>query len=285
MKGLFVVLLVFGLTCSCSTRPDEEAYTNPHAFVYQGEFYPSFMPSCMFSLTADKGAGRLKWTVYTDRDTLRTTAFADSAALSPNDVRTFLAAFDSVPLFRMKSKQQSGTDGITVHNIVSKSGLHNEFTFWSPRKFRDPQEHQLVEAVLGLARRKFTSLKQQEYFESLEQYFDFGLPCRVTSTKPFEVRMYGSLSSSEEAALTQFVHDLPTDKPLLLEMTNFQGMGTMFYPLFQGLLKRNPNVVWVASPKTYAFTQLQEMGVPSSRIDTTTAAGRNRIKTLSAAQK
>lgn len=284
MKWLYVALLGLGFTCSCSTAPVKDEYIAPHAFAYLGEFYPSFMPSCTFVIKTNDGTGRIKLTVFNDRDSLRTALSADSATLDKDDLRFFFTVLDSVPLFKMATKESYGLDGITVYNVVSQDSMHNKFKFWSPRKKGNPQEHKLVEAVIGLSRRKFTSLKQQEYFESLEQYFDFGLPCRITSTEPFEVRIYGWLSSNEEAALNKFVHDLPTAKPVLIDMTNFNGMGTMFYPLFRSLLKRNPDIVWVASPKAHVFAQLHEMGIPSSRIDTTVTGGRNQIKRLSAAQ-
>lgn len=225
----------------------------------------------------------MKLTVFNDRDSLRTVLFADSAALGKDDVRFFFAALDGVPLFKMATQESYGLDGITVYNVVSQDSLHNKFKFWSPRKKGNPQEHHLVEALIGLSRRKFKSLKQQAYFESLEQYFDFGLPCRVTSTKPFEVRIYGGLSLGDDEALNTFLHALPTDKHMLIDLTNFNGMGTRFYPLFQHLLKRNPNVVWVASPKAHGFAQLLELGVARGRIDTTMADGRNTIKRLSKA--
>lgn len=241
------------------------------------------MPSCTFVIKTNDGAGRLKLTVFNDRDSLRTALFADSAALDKEDVRFFFAALDSVPLFKMATKESYGLDGITVYNVVSQDSLRNKFKFWSPRKRGNPQEHQLVEAVIGLSRRKFKSLKQQQYVESLEQYFDFGLPCRVTSTEPFEVRIYGGLSLGDDEALNTFLRGLPADKPLLIDMTNFNGMGTRFYPLFHHLLKRNPNVVWVAYPKAHGFMQLLEIGVARDRIDTTMVDGRNTIKRLSEA--
>jgi hypothetical protein len=141
----------------------------------------------------------------------------------------------------------------------------------------------LVEAVLGLCQRKFTAPKQQAYFESLEQYFDFGLPCKVTSTEPFEVRIYGSLSSNEEQDLNKFVRALPTVKPILIDVTNFDGMGTMFFPLFQRLLAQNTRVVWVASE--WSSKQLREMRVPASRITPTTSDGRVLVRKLSSTTK
>ena len=183
----------------------------------------------------------------------------------------------------MVTREQLGLDGITVYNTISQESAQNKFKFWSPRKNSAPQEHKLVEAVLGLCQRKFTTQKEQEYFESLEQSFDFGLPCKITSTDPFEVRMYGGLSSNEEQELTKFIHQLPSDRPLLIDMTNFEGMGTMFYPLFRSLLARNNQIVWVASK--WSRKQLQEIKVPADRITVSTRAGRSLIQQLSSTRR
>ena len=119
MKGLLVALLGFGFTCSCSTAPVKEEYKGPRAFAYRGEFYPSFMPSCALIIKTKEGAGRVKLTVFNDRDTVRTAVFADSVALNQDDVRSFFAALDSMPLFNMATKESYGLDGITVYNVVS----------------------------------------------------------------------------------------------------------------------------------------------------------------------
>ena len=220
--------------------------------------------------------------VYHYVDTTEVLTFADSATLTKHDINYFLTAVDSLPVLKMKSPEYpGGTDGITVYNNITLDTSRNEFKFWSPRRDRNPQEHKLVESILGLSRRKFATLKQQEYFESLEQYFDFGLPCKITSTSPFEVRIYGHLSSNEEKELNKFVNNLPIDRPILIDATNFGGMGTMFYPLFKKVMQRNPNIVWITQPKGYALEQVKEMGVPRNRIVNSVADGRAMVSHLS----
>jgi hypothetical protein len=184
----------------------------------------------------------------------------------------------SFGLFKRFHTHVDGSDEMTVYNTVSQDSLSNKFKCWSPRKDSAPQEHKLVEAVLGLCQRKFTAPQQQAYVESLEQYYNFGLPCRVTSTEPFEVRLCGSLSSDEEQDLTRFVRALPTANPILIDVTNFEGMGTIYFPLFRRLLVQNTRIVWVASE--WSSKLLREMGVPASRITRTTAAGRALILKL-----
>jgi hypothetical protein len=264
------------LAVACSGEPQQKP--KRYRFSYRGEYYPSFMPPCVITIIARDSIQRITLRTYDDRRDTPVTIVQDSARLSFADLAFFFSKLDSIPVLRMRTKEQLGTDGITVYNTISRDSAQNKFNFWSPRKDNAPQEHKLVEAVLGLSRRKFTAQKEQEYFESLEQYFDFGLPCKVTSTDPFEVRLYGSLSSNEEQELTKFVHQLPSDRPILLDMTNFEGMGTMFYPLFHSLLTRNNRIVWVASK--WSRTQLEEMGVPANRIIMNLGDGRALIQRL-----
>lgn len=269
-----LLLIGFLLVTACSSEPAQ--HDKQYQFRYRGEYYPSFMPPCIISIVARDSTQRITLRAYDDRRATPVTIVEDSAHLSSADLTFFFSKLDTIPVLKMRTKEQLGTDGITVYNTISRDSVQNKFQFWSPRKDSSPQEHKLVEAVLGLARRKFTTQQEQEYFESLEQYFDFGLPCKVTNTNPFEVRMYGSLSSDNEKELTRFVEQLPSDCPILIDMTNFEGMGTMFYPLFRRLLARNPHIVWVASK--WSQKQLQELGVPAASITMTITDGRARIQ-------
>jgi len=219
--------------------------------------------------------GELKLTIYEIKDTSRTVALTDSVKLNKGDFDDFFRKLgDEVNLLETKSNPESGLDGIGVNNFVRNGNEHNEFHFWSPRK--GTSEHKIIETWMRLVRNHFTALKHIEYFESLEQYFDFPLPCRITSRDPWEVRIYGVLSVDEERTreLTQFLDSLPSDKPVLVDMTNFQGMGTFFYPLFRNLIKRNGQIVWVVRDNK----ELLEIGVNKNRIVDEVSLGRQRIR-------
>jgi hypothetical protein len=277
MKTYLAFILGSFVVAACSSEPKQEA--KKYSFSYRGEYYPSFMPPCIITIVARDSINRISLRAYDDRRGTPITILKDSTSLSPADLAFFFTKLDSIRVLKLGTgNYPPGTDGITVYNTISQDSTERKFKFWSPRKDRSPQEHKLVEAVLGLSRRKFTAPKEQEYFESLEQYFDFGLPCKITSTDPFEVRIYGSLSSDAEQELTKFIHQLPSDRPVLIDMTNFEGMGTMFYPLFRSLLARNNRIVWVASE--WGKKQLVEMGIPTTRITTATTDGRALIKQL-----
>lgn len=228
---------------------------------YSVGFYPSFLNSCKieFYRKSDKGKIKIEINGFTRYN--KFTTIVDSAEFSEQDVQHFLNQLDTIDLLKAKTiLNDRGMDGITVSNTVSIGTRTNVFQFWSPDKTK--KEHKIVEALIGMSRQKFRDLKHQEYFELLEQYFDFGLPCKITQERPLEIRIYGSLSSNEEQELNKFVNDLPSDRSILIDMTNFNGMGTMFYPLFQNLIRRNDKIFWASTYKT----QLKEIGVDTTKI-------------------
>lgn len=172
----------------------------------------------------------------------------------------------------MRNKEHQYTDGIGVENQVWQNGVHNSFSFQSPKK--PSQEHQVVAAVLGLARRKFPLLPQKAYVESLEEHFDFGLPCEITSSAPWEVRIYGVIYGDEKWVkdLQVFLQQLPTEQPILIDMTNSHGMAWKCFPVFRAFLARNERIIWV--PSQAALSDVQQLGVPASHIAKTVAQGR-----------
>lgn len=263
MKRLFIILFVGLLTsCTYKTCKVDATLADVCYFAYYVDFDPSFMPSCRISIIKKDKIGQIKLTVYNFRETSRTLGinYADSVVLTESDFKYFFNTLDTISLIKMKSDSSMGCDGIGVHNTFYQDSIKNAFYFWSPNK--GSKEHKIIEAVIGLSRRKFTGMKYQEYFESLEQYFDFGLPCKKISDNPYEVRIYGSLSSNEEQELNKFINKIPSDRPVLIDMTNFEGMGTMYYPLFKSLITRNTKIVWATKYKQ----QLKEIGVDTTKI-------------------
>lgn len=248
----------------------------PASFVYVGQFEPSFLEHATFVVRSERGNGRLRWTRYHKpgpTDTLRYAVFTDSAALTQQDLRGFFTALDSVPLLKMKTRERLMMDGIQVRNAVAQDGVRNAFSFQSPRKASDPAEHRLVEAVLGLARRKFRALPQREYLERLEGYFEFGLPCEITATAPFEVRVHGVLYDNyvRDGSLPAFLQQLPTGQPVLLDLTNSRGIAYGCFPTLRRFVQANSRVFWV--PSAAAAEDLQAMGVARGHLASTVAQG------------
>ena len=268
-----IFLLSLGLLTNCSvkTTKDELTSTESDYFEYHMKFSPAFFNSCKISISKKNNRGQIKLTVFNFIDTTRNLSFSDSAVLSASDFNFFFHKLGTISLMKMKSNRSMALDGIGVHNTYLQDNRKNQFYFSSPNK--GSKEHQIVEAVIGLSKRKLTKTNAQEYFESLEQYFDFGLPCEKISDKPYEVRIYGGLSSNEEQEFNNFIQAIPSDRPVLIDMTNFQSMGTMFYPLFRSLIKRNKQLIWA----TKNATLLIKLGVDTSQIEPDIQVARRRI--------
>ena len=298
MRVLIVLIFAGLLAAACSKKSDKSvkavdtdcfAYSDkpvkavdPDYFAYYVSFSPAFLQSSRISIIRENGKGLIKFTVFKfyENSTVVTNVYkgypqiffndttrkvrkidySDSTALSQADFKYFFTTLGNISLIKMESDSTFGFDGIAIFNICYQGKDKNVFFYWSPRK--GSKGHKIVEAVIGLSRLKFTSKKYTEYFESLEQYFEFGLPCKKISENPFEVRIYGNLTSSNELELTKFIDDLPSDKPILIDMTNFGGMATMFYPLFNSLITRNKRVYWA----TAYNSQLIEIGVDTAKI-------------------
>jgi hypothetical protein len=270
MRPFLLLTLLLTIMTDCS----QQSNSSNDTFNYKIEFSPSFMPPCKMDISGADSTGQLRITIYEMRDTTLIIRLLDSVKLGRQDFDNFFHGLGDVDLLKVKTNPESGLDGIGVDNFIIKGAERNEFHFWSPRK--GTKEHKIIEALMQLSRKHFADLRHIEYFESLEQYFDFPLPCKITSRDPWEIRIYGALSVDEESTrqLTQFLDSLPSDKAVLVDMTNFQGMGTLFYPLFRDLIRRNEQIVWV----TRDNTELLEIGVDKSKIVNEVAVGRQMIQ-------
>lgn len=57
---------------------------------------------------------------------------------------------------------------------------------------------------------------------------------------------------------------IPRNEPLVVDMSNFDGMGTLLYPIFAEFAGSHDRLAWVASPN--AERQLAEIGVNGQTI-------------------
>ncbi|MEH0154520.1 hypothetical protein V6R21_10275 [Limibacter armeniacum] len=101
--------------------------------------------------------------------------------------------------------------------------------------------------------------------EQLEQYFDFRLGLKKLSNDPLTYKLYGSISVDEADELYDFFDSLPIDKVVLIDMSNFNGMGTMFDEDFLELSESHKKVTWINCSKGAKDT-LERSGIKSKRI-------------------
>lgn len=172
---IFVLLAAFPFFVACAPGTGEKNAKQPQHFRYAGEFYPAFHPQSQIIIQTNQQVGQMKLTRAKD---LKSATASDSVPLTAQDVARFYASLDSVRLLDLATTMPSvpGSDGMTVYNTITQDGKQNDFHFWSPES--NSPEHKVVEAVLCLARRKFTGPRHQANLKELEQYFQ-PLACDV----------------------------------------------------------------------------------------------------------
>jgi len=119
-----------------------------------------------------------------------------------------------------------------------------------------------------------TADAEMMYVEQLEQYFDYGAP--IKKIKERHYRIYGLLFYYEHVinydhvakALDDLVEDIPADGPVLIDMSNFHVMETIYYDHFKKLLAKNSRIKWIVNYS--AREQLTEIGCPEANMEQST---------------
>jgi hypothetical protein len=309
MKTLHLLIFTLLLTsCGDHTNTTRNQSVIPEHFEYNGKFQPAFLSPCEINISKSGDGGFLTLKVWDypypadyhrsgtlknpiDTEWVRTKVtsiennhdttwqdvphlilYQDSVQLTEEDFELFFNILDTIQILKLQPNENYGMDGITVVNKIKINGDSAHFKFWSPDKATP--EQRIVEAIFALCRHRFKGELFQEYFESLEQYFSFGLPCKIISKDPLEIRIYGTISADEHPDLIPFINEIPSDKPVLLDMRNFEGLAAMYFSTFQELNRRNKNVIWVARDKM----KLEEIGIDTSLILTDIHEARHRMK-------
>src|SRR5205085_10583472 len=78
------------------------------------------------------------------------------------------------------------------------------------------------------------------------------------------LRIFGSLSSSHRKALRSLFSSLPSEEPLVVDMTNFDGMGTLLYPAFVEFATSGRRLAWAASSS--ARRHAESMGLAQPHV-------------------
>jgi hypothetical protein len=162
----------------------------------------------------------------------------------------------------IESGTDVGLDGMSIDAAYSTPATTHSFTTWGPT-----EDSPLGAFVVSLYELAWETLKDDVSIERLEQlhgYLHLGLPCRVINESPRRLRLFGGLSSGHEKELRDFFKAFPSDEPLVIDMSNFEGMGTILYPLFVEFANAHKQLAWFGSPN--AVRHLHEMGIQETTI-------------------
>jgi hypothetical protein len=143
-----------------------------------------------------------------------------------------------------------------------RSGVHG-FRFW-----HSPADHPgalFVRQVYDVAIELLREEPSLAVLESLHGYLGLGLSAKHFPGRPYVVRIFGSLAASDRRALETSLAKVPAEVPLLLDLSNFDGMGALLHPVLRELHRRSgPTVYWATGER--ARMHLEAIGVATSVI-------------------
>ncbi len=155
-----------------------------------------------------------------------------------------------------------GLDGMPVESAYCTTEAVHSFAAWSPSA--DSQQGRFAITLYKSAWEAFSDSKSIERLEQLHGYLHLGLPYRFLNESPRRLRLFGRLSSQDECQLRELFASVPDGESLIVDMRNFDGMGTLLYPLFVEFAKRGNRQAWVGPPQAPSY--LAEVGIPESAI-------------------
>lgn len=186
------------------------------------------------------------------------------AAVSAERAARFARAMDALDRGELAEPPGRGCDGMSLTGEIADARGLARFDAWSPQRESEPAQHAYFAALHGLAKEALPEERAQLILEQLHGYLGLGLPVVDLGGAPRRVRIFGRLSYPANPKLVSIFEGLTGEEPLLMDMSNFENMGTGLYPLFRELAGRPGATVWCASAR--AREQLEEMGIEQGMI-------------------
>jgi hypothetical protein len=156
-----------------------------------------------------------------------------------------------------------GTDGVGLYVAVTTADAPPQrFKSWSPDA--DIPAHAYFATLHRLASEVLLADAAQAGLEQLHGYLDLGLPLRDHGGAPRRLQIFSRLSSTYERGLAALFAAPAADEPVVVDMRNFEGMGTLLYPLFRRFSRRPAPLAWAVS--AIARRQLREAQIPETQL-------------------
>lgn len=157
-----------------------------------------------------------------------------------------------------------GRDGITLHVAITAEGAEpRRFEAWSPEP--EMPVHAYFATLHALALDVVGDAEARRSLEQIHGYLDLGLPARDRGGYPRCLQIFGRLSSRDERELAAFFAAVDPKQAVIVDMRNFEGMGSVLYPVFVRFARRAGPLAWAVSPG--ARRQLRQAGIGSPMCD------------------
>ncbi|PQO41923.1 hypothetical protein [Blastopirellula marina] len=160
--------------------------------------------------------------------------------------KQFWDAMSELNPVSIRPMESCGCDGMSINAMFQAGDQKSEFETWSPEL--DTPEGRFVELIYDLAWDVLQTPEAVLGLEHLHCYLKKGPGVTVTTGSVNRLRIFGSLSFGDEGALLAYFSEFDLNEPLLVDMTNFDGMGTCLYPEFIKFANSHQNIAWAVSP-------------------------------------
>lgn len=254
------------MTTACSKK--QSTVMSPIKIVFD----PSFLYASELEVSDGNKPGlRIKVT-RRNEDGSPETIHQRTVNISEEELQSIITGIKSFNLGYPGPQEGFGLDGISVYVISEKLEANDTIKFWSPRREgTDRVYYELIDPVFNLLRTHLRDDAEIMYVEQLEQYFEYGAPIKKIADGHY--RIYGALSYFEHVtkAINSLIDEIPAGQPVLIDMSNFEGMGTIYYPHFKKLLAKNDRIKWIVNAQ--GREQLLEIGCPEANLEQTSKKG------------
>jgi len=273
----YLLLILFTVNATfASAQPKSDSYN------LILNFAPSFISASQLNIKVNQDSGALNLRVY--KNFKNKEYRIDTTVVVPLGKITELTNFLKTYKFRIKGNIDTigshkvfengdsvlvysvtmGTDGIDVYGVFNRENNDQKFAFWSPKK--ETENARFMALILDLTESAFPSQPTTDYLEQLEQYFPHHLGLKKLSDySPLTYKLYGDISSDDEDDLEVFLKSLPVNTKVIIDMSNFSGMGTMFYSWFEDYCVGKKNIYWL-NPTDRGLIDLYKIGIRNRYI-------------------
>lgn len=222
-------------------------------------FHPSFQPETLLRVVADSDRTIME---LTSAESILARGFTYKSVVAPNCAAQFWTKLDAMLLAPFNTEEVFGLDGILIKvNCRTAAGSAN-FEVWSPKS--TTHAGRLIDLIYDIAWEASSAASAIECLENLHGYLSDELPARIIDGPVTRLRLFGCLTTHHQGALRQLFVGLLHKGTLLIDMTNFEGMGTALYSAFMGFVTLHPHLAFAASPSSRR--QLEDMGISPGLI-------------------
>lgn len=274
MKNIILIILL--AATGCTLKEMERSNASVKSSILELDFSPSSINPCVIRVDTSTNEKLITLSIIRKGGSEDEIESSLSRRLTPDDYDAIIYSVLKLDSTHYQQQNKPTNSGVAVKTSYHVADSAKTLNFNSPK--RDTDEllyNDLLDPIFLTLSKYYTGEKEVAYLEQLEQYFQYGFPLKIISNRPKVFRLYGNLSYNQETeeSLNNFIDFLPSKEPVIIDMSNFSAMTTLYYPNFKKLLKRNSNIKWVSTHPE----QLLEIGVKKEDIYTSKEAALKSI--------